>query len=216
MAQTDSQRVFRQTEKKQERGPALHFWPPGVLLILSNLLPLHFISLLFLKWIPKPKRGIRLLPRRKGKRLCCYGSVYSELSKLGAYLYFKTNRDHVNNSRCCERRVGFITGGPMWGQKSQSLPVEEVGWAAWPLCYSPGWEHSVVPSSVGWIHMPLRYPSPNFLVGPRRYFQNCVGNSSARKTSNCFEGAGRRLIFANMIGGIYLPPPTRHLLNISI
>lgn len=59
----------------------------------------------------------------------------------------------------------------------------------------------------GWIHVQLRYPSLNFLVGLRRYFQNCVGGSDARKTSNCFEGARRQLIFANMIGSIYLSFP---------
>lgn len=42
------------------------FLTPSSTPALSNL-PLHFISLLFLKWISKPKRGIRLLPKRKGR-----------------------------------------------------------------------------------------------------------------------------------------------------
>lgn len=50
----------------------------------------------------KTQERDKALMKKKRKDLSCYGSVSSELLKLGAYLYFKTNRDHVNNSRCCE------------------------------------------------------------------------------------------------------------------
>lgn len=45
---------------------------------------------------------MRLLQTSKGRSCGCYGSMYSELLKLGAYLYFKTNRYHISNSRCCK------------------------------------------------------------------------------------------------------------------
>lgn len=77
-------------------------------LSLSNLLPLHVFSLLFLKQILKPKRDMRLLETSKGRSCGCYGSVYFELLKLGAYLYFKTNRYHINNSRCCREGEGLL------------------------------------------------------------------------------------------------------------
>jgi hypothetical protein len=48
----------------------------------------------------KTQERDKALTKKKRKKLCCYGSVHSELLKFGAYLYFSTNRDRVNNSRC--------------------------------------------------------------------------------------------------------------------
>lgn len=76
---------------------------------------LNFIVVL--KMNSKTQERDKALTNKKRKKLCCYGSVYSELLKFGAYLYFKTNRDHVNNSRCCKGSIEFIIGRSMWGQK---------------------------------------------------------------------------------------------------
>lgn len=76
----------------------------------------------------KTQERDKALTKKKRKKLCCYGSVCSELLKFGGYLYFKTNRDHVNDSRCCKERIEFITDWSMWSQKQQALSVEEVRW----------------------------------------------------------------------------------------
>ena len=81
----------------------------------SSSSPVYFIVVL--KMNSTIQERAKNLIKKKRKKLCCYGSVYSELLKLGAYLYFKTNRDHVNNSRCCKGRIEFIIGRSMWGQK---------------------------------------------------------------------------------------------------
>lgn len=196
------------------RGNSSFLNPWSTLEILkSSSSPLYFIVVL--KMNSKTQERDKALTHKKRKKLCCYGSVYSELLKFGAYLYFKTNRDHINNSRCCKGRIEFIIGRSTLGSEAIGASC---GGSRMDSCnlarndslldYRPGWEHSVVPISVGWIHVRLCYSSHTFLVGPRRYFQNWEGGSNARKTSNDFEGARRRLIFATMIGGIYLffPP----------
>lgn len=81
----------------------------------SSSSPLYFVVVL--KMSSKTPERDKALTKKKRRKLCSYGSVYSELLKFGAYLYFKTNRDHVNNSRCCKGQIGFITGRSMWGQK---------------------------------------------------------------------------------------------------
>lgn len=69
-----------------------------------------------LKMNTKTQERDKSLTEKKRKKLCCYGSVYSELLKFGPYLYFKTNRDHINNSRCCKGRIELITGWSVWDQ----------------------------------------------------------------------------------------------------
>lgn len=116
-------------EKRKARGSFSFLAPlsvPDPLKPSSS--PLHFIVVL--KKNSKTQGTDKALTKKRRKKLCCYGSVYSELLKFGAYLYFKTNRDHVHNSRWCKGRTEFITGKSMWGQELQAFPVEEVGWAA--------------------------------------------------------------------------------------
>lgn len=103
-------------------------------LSLSNLLPFHGFSLLFLKWILKPKRDMRLLETTKGRSRGCYGSVYFELLNLGAYLYFKTNRYHINNSRCCKEGWSLLLAslcgirsnrGFLWWKSTGQLQLDK-------------------------------------------------------------------------------------------
>lgn len=81
----------------------------------SSSSPLDFIVVL--KMNSKTQERDKTLTKKKRKKLGCYGSVYFELLKFGSYLYFKTNRDHVNNSRCCKGGIEFFIGRSMWGQK---------------------------------------------------------------------------------------------------
>lgn len=81
----------------------------------SSSFPLYFIVVL--KMNSKTQERGKALTNKKRKKRGCYGSVSAELLKFGAYLYFKTNRDHVNNSRCCKGRIEFIIGRFTWGQK---------------------------------------------------------------------------------------------------
>lgn len=159
MAQTDRQHVFQQIQEKQKQGPALHFWPLRVLLILCNLLPLHFISLLFLKWIPKPKRGIRLLWRRKGKispvTVQCllnswnWGPIYT--SRQTEIMLTIADVARKESAYCRQTYVeSAATGSSRGGSRMGSCALARKG--SW-LYYSPGGEHSMMPSSEGWIHV---------------------------------------------------------------
>lgn len=77
----------------------------------------------------KTQERDKALTKKKRKKQCCHGSVYSELLKFGAYLYFKTNRDHVNNSRCCKGRIEFIIGN-LWGSEAMGSSCGGSWWAA--------------------------------------------------------------------------------------
>lgn len=98
--------------KTKARGKSSFLNPWSTLEPLkSSSSPLYLIVVLNMN--SKTQGRDKALTHKKGKTLCCYGSVYPELLKLGAYLYFKTNRDHVNNSRCCKGRIAFVIGRSM-------------------------------------------------------------------------------------------------------
>lgn len=107
------------------------------LLLWSTPEPLKYFSsfyfIVVLKMNSKTQERDKALTKKKRKKQCCHGSVCSELLKFGAYLYFKTNRDQVNNSRCCKGRVEFIIGN-LWGSEAMGSSCGGSRWAAatWP------------------------------------------------------------------------------------
>lgn len=144
---------------------------------LSSLLPLHVISLLFLKWTLKPKRDMRLIQTSKGRSCGCYGSVQFELLKLGAYLYFKTNRYHVNNSRCCKEGQSLLLAslcgirsnrGFLWWKSTEQLQLEKTELIV--LWWRLGANSSVM--SVGWRHAHGQYFQHGFSYGAQSFLPN--------------------------------------------